>query len=414
MTSPGVRGRAPRTPEQVELAHASIRLGVLSAAVVLAAVLGVALVALLGARHALNAEADSRRQQAARSIDDVHDASSDLWVTVVDRDRGRGAQQSSIDLPDGLPDTAALAAAQTQGGEVQSVVSTPFGRVAVLTVARDDRVVQVAVDPTQNREISERIASAVLLAGAVGVVLAGVAGAWLGRRAVRPLADSLARQRRFVADASHELRTPLTLLSTRVQLLGRHLDTQVPDLPTAVRDDVRGLYGDANALAGLFDDLLLAADDREVRPEPVDVAATARAVVDAASAVAASRRRTLHCTGDRSAVAVASVSPVRRAVTALVDNAIEHAEQAVVVDVVRDGAVVRVRVIDDGPGIAEGAQVFERFASGGTGRDGRKHYGLGLALVAEIAGKYHGRVTAGARDDRERGAQLTLELPAPR
>ncbi|MBU4214036.1 MAG: HAMP domain-containing histidine kinase [Actinobacteria bacterium] len=403
---------APRTPEQVELSRATWRLGLLSAVVVLAAVLGVAGVALVGATHALAVEADSRRQQAARSIDDVHDASADLWVTVLDLEHGQ--QESSADLPDGLPDTAALAGARTSGGEVESTVTTPLGRVAVLTVFRDRRVVQVAVDPTQNREISERIVAVVLLAGGVGVVVAGVAGAWLGRRAVQPLADSLARQRRFVSDASHELRTPLTLLSTRVQLLGRHLDAQVSDLPTAVRDDVRGLYGDAAALAGVFDDLLLAADDRSVRPDPVDVAATARTVVAAAAAAAAAKHRTLTLTGDPTAVALASQSPVRRALTALVDNALEHAESAVVVDVVNDGGVVRVQVVDDGPGIAEGARVFERFASGGSGSDGRKHYGLGLALVAEIAGKYHGRVLAGARTDRGRGAQLTFELPAVR
>lgn len=404
--------RAVRTPEEAELTRASWRLGLLSAGIVLAAVLGVAAVALAGAEHALNSEADSRREQAARSIDDAHDASSDLWVTVVDLEHGNRTE--STDLPDGLPDTAAISTVTEQGGSVESLVVTPQGVVKVLTVSRDRRVVQVAVDPAQNRAISRRIVSVVLLAGAVGVVVAGAAGTWLGRRAVQPLADSLARQRRFVSDASHELRTPLTLLSTRVQLLGRHLETEVPDLPGSVREDVRGLYGDAAALAGLFDDLLLAADDRSVRPEPVDVAQLARAVVEAAGAVAAARQRTLRCTGATSAVASASQSPVRRALTALVDNAIEHGEKLVVVDVVRDGGVVRVRVIDDGPGIADGARVFERFASSGAGRDGRKHYGLGLALVAEIAGKYHGRVFAGARDDHQRGAQLTFELPGAR
>ncbi|MCG2799141.1 MAG: HAMP domain-containing histidine kinase [Cellulomonas sp.] len=412
MNEPTEPQRAQHTPEDAELTRATWRLGLLSAAVVLAAVLGVAGVALVGAKHALAAEADSRREQAARSIDDVHDASADLWVTVVNLEHGQ--LESSADLPDGLPDTEALAAAQVQGGEIETVVTTPSGRVPVLTIARDRRVVQVAVDPAQNREISERIVAVVLLAGAVGVVLAGLAGAWLGRRAVQPLADSLTRQRRFVSDASHELRTPLTLLSTRVQLLGRHLDAQVSDLPPAVRADVNGLYGDAAALAGVFDDLLLAADDRSVRPDPVDVAATARTVVEAAGAAAAAKDRTLTLTGDSTAVALASQSPVRRALTALVDNALEHAGSAVVVDVVIDGGVVRVQVIDDGPGIAQGARVFERFASGGSGSDGRKHYGLGLALVAEIAGKYHGRVSAGARADHQRGAQLTFELPAVR
>ena len=56
-----------------------------------------------------------------------------------------------------------------------------------------------------------------------------LAAAVLARRAVRPMAQALEQQRRFVADAGHELRTPLTLLSTRSQLLARRVrDTDDP------------------------------------------------------------------------------------------------------------------------------------------------------------------------------------------
>jgi signal transduction histidine kinase len=409
--------RRPRTPEQAQLARASWRLGLLTAVAVAACVVAVSLAALAGSERALAAEAQNRREQAARTVDDVHDVPADIWVTIVhtstDGDgTDPGAVQSSAGLPDGLPDAAALASVLANGGVERSTARTPWGTIAVLTVARDDAVVQVAADPRPSDAIRERMLAAILAAGGVGVVLAGLVGVWLSRRAVRPLADSLTRQRRFVADASHELRTPLTLLSTRVQLLGRHLDAQVPDLPAAVRQDVRGLYGDAAALAGLFDDLLLAADEREVHPEPVDVVALAHQVVAAAGASAAGRGVRLQVRDASEGVALAAAMPVRRALTALVDNALDHAVAEVVVEISRRGSLVRAAVADDGPGISPGTRVFERFASGGARADGRRHYGLGLALVAEIAGKYGGRVGAGPRDDGARGAQVVFELPA--
>ncbi len=102
--------------------------------------------------------------------------------------------------------------------------------------------------------------TAMLVAGGLGLVLAVLAGAWFARRAVRPLAAALALQRRFVADASHELRTPLTLLSTRTQLLRRHLRRGAD--ADELTGEVDGVVTDARQLADILDDLLLAADTR--------------------------------------------------------------------------------------------------------------------------------------------------------
>ena len=72
-------------------------------------------------------------------------------------------------------------------------------------------------------------------------------------------------------------------------------------------------------------------------------------------------------------------------------------------------------VEDDGPGLPQdGADLFERFASRRTSAGAapeRRHYGLGLALVAEIAAQHGGDVTATGRADGARGARLTLTLP---
>ena len=91
----------------------------------------------------------------------------------------------------------------------------------------------------------------------------------MGRRAVRPLAQALALQRDFVADASHELRTPLTLLSTRAQLLARSL--QDTDVGGDIREDSRGVVRDTSRMVAVVDDLLLAADAGAPGPIAVPV-----------------------------------------------------------------------------------------------------------------------------------------------
>ena len=85
--------------------------------------------------------------------------------------------------------------------------------------------------------------------------------------------------------------------------------------------------------------------------------------------------------------------------TALVDNALGHARSEVVVTVGRRGRSVVVEVRDDGPGISDDVlpRMFTRFAGDraeATVPGARRHYGLGLALVSEIATRHGGTVTA--------------------
>ncbi len=391
-----------------------VGLGLQTAALVLVCLTLVGAVVVLVVVRGQVADGERRLEETARSIDDVHDAPAGMWVAI----EGPRGIEVSDSIPDGLPDLDTMDEVARSGQDSLTRVAVAGDSLTVFTAQARDRVVQVALDPRQAREETERLVTALLVAGGVGVVLAGLGGAWLARRAVRPTVEALALQRRFVADASHELRTPLTLLSTRAQLLKRHVSAD-PATSTNPRvlADVDGLLEDTRVLAFTLEDMLLAADARSVDVSPVDVAGIADAVVGAARATAQLRHIDLTREGPPSVVASVSDVSVRRAVTALVDNALDHATERVrvVVDRDRDGDAVAVRVEDDGAGFTdEPRRLFDRFASSRTGtppEGERRHYGLGLALVAEVASQHGGSVTASPRPDGRPGAVLTLQLP---
>ncbi|WP_051640395.1 cell wall metabolism sensor histidine kinase WalK [Cellulomonas sp. URHE0023] len=378
--------------------------------VVLAAVSTTVLVIVIRSQHAAGV---SQILAAVHSVDDVHDAPAGMWVAVAHH----GALETSADMPTGLPDLDALREVAAGGSDVRTTVPTSAGEVTVVTGLSGDRVVQAALDPRTGHEERERLVAALLLAGGLGVVLAGFGGAWLARRAVAPMVGALSLQRRFVADASHELRTPLTLISTRAQLLDRHMTADWGAAsPDRVQHDVDGLLADTAALTAVLDDMLLAADARSVDPVPVDVADVAADVVEAARAAGERRGVTLTRSGETRAVVLASTASVRRALTALVDNALDHADGTVEVDVRVGSGRVLVSVRDDGPGLTgDEADLFRRFASHRDEADGdpdRRHYGIGLALVAEIASQHGGSVRAESLPGAGAGAVITLELPA--
>ena len=328
----------------------------------------------------------------------------------------------SADMPAGLPDRSVMAAVTASGITDQRTVTVGGRSYAVRTVRHGDDTVQAVYDLGEQRGELIRLLRGIALAGGVGLAIAVAGSAWLARRAVRPMADALALQRRFVADASHELRTPLTLLSTRAQLIVRRLrhaaddDANRPDIIAATETDAAGLVADAANLSSILEDLLTAADTRVSDDHgPIDLAALVREAAAAAGAYAADGGIRIVVEGsDSVTVAAANRAALLRAVTALLDNAIGHARQLVELAVSSDHDDAVLEVVDDGSGIAAATAptMFERFSTERPADEPgqRRHYGLGLALVAEIARAHGGSITAANRTQGS-GAVLTLRIP---
>lgn len=254
---------------------------------------------------------------------------------------------------------------------------------------------------------AHRILPWVLVLGVLGVVVMAFVAWAAARRAVRPLASALALQRGFVADASHELRTPLTTLSSRVQLLQRRRARGEP-----IDDTVQELRADVDAMAALLDDMLLTAEGAQAGPADASCA-----LAEAADA-ARSRLAPLLAEADVDVEIVgdarARLAPVtaERVLVALIDNALQHSPGAGVVRVAigTEDRFAAVRVSDHGGGIRgiDPERVFDRFArSGETGR--RRGYGLGLALVRDVATRAGGSVRV-ERTGPE-GTTFLLRLP---
>lgn len=329
-------------------------------------------------------------------------------------------------MPPGLPDRSAIAQVARTGKADQRQVTVAGRHFAVRTAVRGGNVVQAVLDLREQREEITRLLRAIVISGAIGVVLVAGVAMLLGRRAVRPLAEALALQQRFVADAAHELRTPLTLLSTRAQLLGRRLRQAGPVDPAVqsqLDDGVRGLVRDAANLTEILEDLLVAADrTAELPAVPVDLATVAREAVAAAQVAAHAAHIDIQlviCAADDDALRIPAGSKpaVLRAANALIDNAVTHARSRVDVRLSASPGAVDLEVADDGPGIDAGTlpTIFDRFASQrvpeGEPGSGRRHYGLGLALVSDVAARHRGTVSVEPRTDGGTGAMFRLRFP---
>ena len=152
---------------------------------------------------------------------------------------------------DGVPTTELLAHpagffdSEINGADYRAVVvDKPEGRVVAL------------LDLGPYKAGRSRLLLSLAIAELAGIVASVAVVVLLTRRSIRPLADALALQRRFVADASHELRAPLTVLHTRIQLLGRRFDDGDAQ---QTKEQIDALASDTRVLGEVIEDLLASA-----------------------------------------------------------------------------------------------------------------------------------------------------------
>lgn len=268
-------------------------------------------------------------------------------------------------------------------------------------------------DPSSARVYVESndMLKAMAVAGMAGILAAGAIGWLSARSAIRPLGRALALQRRFIQDASHELRTPLTILDTRVQLAEQKVlaGSEEARLLAQIRSDTA-------VLSATVEELLLAATGDAHSPrEPVEVNPVIAAVTADVAELARARGVHLEVMHDGDPRVRIQANSLRRAVLGLVDNALNHtpAGGRVTVQTSIHGRELRISVRDTGTGITgiDPARIFERFArSEEPLAGGRRSYGLGLALVREIASGADGSLDIKSTGPHGTTMELTLPL----
>jgi two-component system sensor histidine kinase ChvG len=171
-----------------------------------------------------------------------------------------------------------------------------------------------------------------------------------------------------------------------------------PQMPEAQRETfMKNAQAELVRLEALVDGLLaLARAERTSASEVVKVAEVARAVAE---------RHDVVIEGECSDV-VGSAQQLETMIENLVENAVKHGGEHVRVKLDDEGGRARVRVVDDGAGIAAAdlPKVFDRFFT----TDRTRGTGLGLALVRLVARTHGGDVMVASKPGE---TVFTVSLP---
>ena len=317
---------------------------------------------------------------------DSADMAAARWTWEHNRPAGRGA--------DTLPG----------GKRLFLPLRTESGPVGVLGIDRD--VPGPLLTPDERR-----LLDALCDQGAVAIERIALAK---GLDEARVLAETERLRAALLTSISHDLRTPLASILGTVSSLRsfpeRYGTAEREELLTTLQDEAERLN---RFVSNLLDMTRIESGAIELKLELIDAAEIVGAALQRAGNVLA---------GHRVEVAIEPELPMLRldavlfeqVLFNLLDNAAKYSPAGSRIDIraTRDGELVEIEVVDEGPGIppADFERIFDKFYRVHAQDRRRAGTGLGLAICRGFVEALGGWIVARNRRDRS-GAVLTIRMP---
>jgi len=210
--------------------------------------------------------------------------------------------------------------------------------------------------------------------------------------AVRPVAESYQKQKRFITDAGHELRTPLTVIDADVSVL----ETEAGE--SEWLDDIKA---QTKRLSGLTDELVYLSKMDEGRA-PVRIEFPLSDVVSEQVRSFASRAsvegKTITADVEPDLSYEGDQALLKELVSVLVDNALKYSDAHAEIKVSLKKENGRVVLSTENPAAdADGTQLaglFDRFARADRSREEQRGFGLGLSIAKAVCEAHGGSIKA--------------------
>ena len=237
------------------------------------------------------------------------------------------------------------------------------------------------------------------------------ASIFLAKMSVKPLLESMNRQKAFVENASHELRTPLAVLQNRLEALFRKPEATIMESS----ENIASSLDEVRNMRLLTTNLLnLARRDDGIKLEYVEINPSFfRQTFANYEIIAEENDKVFEYENQVDKSLVSDKVLLKQLMTILFDNALKYTEEDGKIRFVAQfkDRYLYFRVEDNGPGIPDEAKkrIFDRFYRVDKARTRQKGgFGLGLSLAKQIVEAFNG--TIAVRDNKPKGTIFEVKL----
>ncbi len=270
------------------------------------------------------------------------------------------------------------------------------------------------LDPALIEETKTRLAVTLSLINLIILAGSAMAGYFLAGRTLRPIADMVDEQNRFISDASHEIRTPLTSLKSEIEVNLRNGQLTLDEAKKILRSNLE----EVNNLDLLSDRLikLIKYHKKENGLSFTEISLTSliNVAVKKVSPLAKAKEITLN-TKMETQTLKGNEAALTEMLVIFLDNAIKYSHRSSKINLVsyeKDNNIL-VSITDYGLGIDEKniPHLFDRFYREDKSRTKTQTpgYGLGLSIAKQIIERHQGSVSV--ESQLGKGTTFTVRLP---
>lgn len=287
------------------------------------------------------------------------------------------------------------------------------------TVSTNIKYAAVLINTSQLEQISQNHEQLIVVVMASFWILSILASLYLARVSVKPLMESIQKQKSFVENASHELRTPLAVLQNRLETLFRKPEATIMESSESIASSLEEVRNMRFLTTNLLN---LARRDDGIKPELAEVEPDFfNATFTNFEMIASENNRVFRFENRIHRTIITDKLLLKQLMTILFDNAVKYTEEEgdIYFEISTTERSLYLTVADNGIGIsaADKKKIFDRFYRVDKARTRQKGgFGLGLSLAKQIADALKGSISV--KDNKPYGTifevKIAIQTPSKR
>ncbi len=234
----------------------------------------------------------------------------------------------------------------------------------------------------------------------LGIIAVFILVLFLSKLVTRPIAESYAKQKRFITDASHEIKTPLAIIDANTEVI--ELENGSSEWTISTKRQIRRLSSLTEKLVFLS---RMDEDGANLTMADFNLSHAIQETIESFDSVVEAKHKTLNATITDDITFYGDEGNIRQMMSLLIDNAIKYSDESGLIQITLQSTnhAKQITVWNSVESIEKGdlSVLFERFYRNDSSRNSKTGgHGIGLSVVEAIVHAHKGKITCKSEDGK--------------